>query len=105
MCSAGSDGNAIIWTSSVDEGFVKQDTLNHSPSNGTKGDGQIYVCEPISSNIDRTNQLLTAADNEIYLWNLEYMIPQKWSFEVHSGLQPFGGIFTLTPSDKILYYI
>ena len=80
MCTAGADGNAIIWkstTPSTEKGtklkFNKECVLSHAPSSGDVGaDGQIYSCEPIfQDGSNNSPKVLTAADNEMFLWDLD----------------------------------
>ena len=76
VCSAGADGKAIIWGALDDnsiEKFKKLCTLNH-------GESQIYSCELLEHFTNA--QLLTAAENEVHLWNLSDISgSESWTFD------------------------
>lgn len=87
ICTCGADGNAIIWRYSGTS-YEKLTNLPH-------GDSQIYACEVIQSSNnpnDSPTNLITAADNEVILWNLEHshVEPQKWVFNAFNHLTECG---------------
>jgi WD40 repeat protein len=67
ICTSGSDGKSIIWryeNSSSTEKPVPIHTLAHQNE-----ESQVYVTE---SNEQDPNSLLTAADHQLFVWNIEY---------------------------------
>jgi WD40 repeat protein len=100
-CTGGSDGKVIVWMHSIEKQgdpprLCKIQTLNHRSE-----ESQIYACEPFN----RDTQIVTAADNHLYLWDIEttnsnsnvlndsYCV-QSWNFGALSagnGASAFGG--------------
>lgn len=69
ICTGGSDGAVCVWQrSSLDDAaaYNKLAHLDHGE------DAQIYACEPVaSSENDGGIELLTAADNRIFIWDIQ----------------------------------
>ena len=71
ICTAGANGQAIIWAYNSDVNtYDNVCTLSHSD--------QIYTCEVLQNGI-----LMTAADDEVHLWDLhaEHKISKGYKFE------------------------
>eukprot|EP01035_Chromulina_nebulosa_P036693 gene36693-49458_t len=81
LCTAGSDGIMNIFTrdaESINLKYKKSFTLNHRNE-----ESQVYCCESLSQlNSSEDAIFITAADNELYLWNstLGTESVHKWSF-------------------------
>ena len=102
-----SNGEIMIWNCPIDNNKASiVHRLSHESS-------QIYACETIFEN-ESCVQLLTAADNSLYVWDINnYKLQDKWSFtsEISNG---FGGprnpnndcfIFDAKPSTISSYMI
>ena len=77
LCTAGSDGKAVIWKYGPEE----KPSVIHNISHQSE-ESQIYVCE---TNPAEPQHLLTAADNHLYLWDIEhssYSKAHNWEFFV-----------------------
>jgi WD40 repeat protein len=89
IASAGSDGKVCLWT----EDQSNSSSFHHS-QNGLldHGEGsQIYVCEPDRSSEGKV--LLTAAENELFLWDLETRTTmEKWNYFYEKDSNCFGGL-------------
>jgi WD40 repeat protein len=67
LCTAGSDGKVVLWKYSTDVSSNQTPCVLQQLSHKNE-ESQIYVCEynPLQRNL-----LLTAADNQLRLWDLE----------------------------------
>ena len=89
-CTA--DGVARIWTRpQPNQAYGITGRFDHSG-------GQIYACECLGST---PSSLLTAADNVIYLWDLEQENRQHWAFD-REGTCHFGG--QRNPDDEVVVF-
>jgi WD40 repeat protein len=99
LCTAGSDGKVIIWKYSTDSSSNEKPCVLQQLSHKNE-ESQIYVCEynPLQRNL-----LLTAADNQLRLWDLEasnspsvvsYQHSFCWDFYCSDSVSDdhFGGI-------------
>lgn len=85
VCTAGSDGKSILWKYEVPSSSSSDPASKQAPQKMTtlthrNEESQIYVCE---SHLTQNHLLLTAADNEVYLWDICHEIPQPinhWKF-------------------------
>ena len=85
ICTAGADGKAILWALDSNAGesfYVPTFELNHKD--------QIYSCEGLSN-----GRLLTAADDEVHIWDLEHAFKGSVGFRFEniddSASRVFGG--------------
>jgi WD40 repeat protein len=88
LCTAGSDGNAILWSSDSEfpsRKFKKMHVLEHG------NESQIYVCEAKANN----SELVTAADSMLVVWDLEKLqaanVLSFTKLQSSDGDQAFGG--------------
>lgn len=84
IVTCGSDSKAILWTADDEFKFEKTYQLVHLAD-------QIYTCELIPH---RHSSLLTAADECLYIWDLERRVDEPLSCVPMSPInstQPFGG--------------
>ncbi len=95
VCTTGSDGKVMIWNSRTDilQSSTPSATLAHSNESS-----QIYVCEPLPSSTDGSGVhgsplMLTAADSEVYLWDIDSQQTNSiWQFTTPSSqIEGFGG--------------
>ena len=89
LCTAGSDGIMNIFSrdgESINSKYKKLFTLKHRNE-----ESQVYACEPLSRNEETL--FITAADNELYLWNSTLLTESvhKWSFSGEKDIV-FGGV-------------
>lgn len=93
ICTAGSDGNIIIWKNDIKTDsnntqvkFHKEQTVRHDDKS------QIYTCEALLQNNKSSRQFITAADDsKLCLWDLNRLdSPLEWTFQSISEIG-FGG--------------
>ena len=79
VCTAGSDGNIIVWKRSENDetthNFSKLCTVRHAEKS------QIYTCEPLVQNdISASDRFFSAADDsKLYIWDLNQLSsPLEW---------------------------
>ena len=87
VVTCGANGKAIVWTKSSDESaYVNALVLNHTCE-------QIYACEEMPACDNK--QLLTAADETIYIWDIQHSpsrASQTMSFQsLRDSDTAFGG--------------
>lgn len=97
VCCCCSNGNAVLWRNNTD------DLLTWSIGSIIDHDGsQIYACEPINN----SKYLVTAADEKLYLWDIDSSISvHKWSFLTDnlSSAESFGGS-TRNPDNTVFIF-
>jgi hypothetical protein len=86
ICTAGADGNAIIWREEEEGGSRKArkvQVLEHG------AEAQLYACETMHKSSD----LLVAADNRMFIWDLNTFQPSRvYQFNGRlSSSESFGG--------------
>lgn len=88
-CSA--DGVASIWKrQEAKRPYEVVQQLQHN-------DGQLYACERLGNG----SSLLTAADDTVYVWDLEHEEKQQWCFDKR-GAYRFGG--ERNPDDEVVVF-
>jgi WD40 repeat protein len=66
-CTGGSDGKVIIWMHSIEAQGVQPKLCRIQTLNHRSEESQIYACESFNNG----TQVVTAADNHLYLWDIE----------------------------------
>lgn len=94
ICTAGSDGKALIWNPNASS---KQTTAPSATLIHGNETSQIYVCEPWincdGDSLTQSSALLTAADSQVYFWDIETQQTNAiWEFTPSSdNSEGFGG--------------
>ena len=65
VCTAGSDGLVNVWQRFMDKSFRRTERLNHG------SDSQIYSCQSLLTTSCKPSEIMTAADNKLFIWNIE----------------------------------
>ncbi|KAJ1437268.1 WD40-repeat-containing domain protein [Ochromonadaceae sp. CCMP2298] len=86
ICTAGADGNAVIWREEEEEGGSRKARKVHVLEHGAES--QIYVCETMQ----KCSDLLVAADNRMIVWDLHsFQASRIYQFNAEATQESFGG--------------
>jgi len=103
LCTAGSDGMLNIFSRDPES-----TNLKYKKTSATKHrneESQVYACEPLAQSKSSEDAIfITAADNELHLWNSSMLSEsvRKWSFSGGNDTV-FGGVFRNPNRDAFIF--